>query len=523
MPGSHRRNRRLVRKGAAVAAAVVLGGVAGALAMLVPLTWSTLAWGEEHRTDERLLPGAVVAGVDVGGQPADAAEERVAEALEAVLARPMALTHDGRRWEVPLGELTARADAGEAIREALATTADASVVTLARARWGESTRTVDAAAAIEPDPEAAAELAAVAADDVERPPRDATVRWAGDGAALVEARPGLAVDRQAAAAELTELVAAGEADEVALAVEERPASVTADEIEPLLEPVAATAEAALDLPVTLRAGDDAWQVAPAELGAEPDTAALLASLRRTADRAEQARAALATTAGAPQSMPFTVDGEALRAFVAELADERIDREPRDAELDSADGWVDIVPARRGRELDRAAARDEVAAALAAGARTVELPVERTEPERTAEAFEHVLLVRQEERRLYHYVDGEIAADWPVAIGGGGSPTPTGVFAVGEKRRSPSWYNPDPDGWGEDMPEYIGPGPDNPLGMRALNWNRDGYDTLIRFHGTANVSSIGERASQGCVRLTNDDVVELFDRVPSGTPIVSVWG
>jgi lipoprotein-anchoring transpeptidase ErfK/SrfK len=135
----------------------------------------------------------------------------------------------------------------------------------------------------------------------------------------------------------------------------------------------------------------------------------------------------------------------------------------------------------------------------------------------------VLLVRQEERPLYHYVDGEIAADWPVAIGGGSSPTLTGLFTVGAKRRSPSWYNPDPDGWGEDMPEYIPPGPDNPLGMRALNWNRGGSDTLIRFHGAANVSSINQRASQGCVRLTNDDVLQLFDRLPSGTSIVSVWG
>jgi lipoprotein-anchoring transpeptidase ErfK/SrfK len=165
----------------------------------------------------------------------------------------------------------------------------------------------------------------------------------------------------------------------------------------------------------------------------------------------------------------------------------------------------------------------IAEALTAGRRTVELPVTITEPDRTADAYEHVLLVRQDERRLYHYADGEIAADWPVAIGGGGSPTPTGLFRVGAKRHSPSWHNPDPDGWGEDMPEYIGPGPDNPLGLRALNWNHHGSDTLIRFHGTANVQSIGERASQGCVRLTNDDVVELFDRVPSGTPIVSVRG
>ena len=71
-----------------------------------------------------------------------------------------------------------------------------------------------------------------------------------------------------------------------------------------------------------------------------------------------------------------------------------------------------------------------------------------------------------------------------------------------------------------MPEKIGPGPDNPLGLRALNWMQDGWDTLIRVHGTANVSSIGNAASHGCVRMTNPDVIELFDLVDTGTVILS---
>jgi lipoprotein-anchoring transpeptidase ErfK/SrfK len=92
-----------------------------------------------------------------------------------------------------------------------------------------------------------------------------------------------------------------------------------------------------------------------------------------------------------------------------------------------------------------------------------------------------------------------------------------------KRFEPTWYNPAPNGWGSDMPAVIGPGPDNPLGLRALNWNRGGADTLIRFHGTPNESSIGEAASRGCVRMFNSDVIELYDLVPSGTAIVSING
>jgi lipoprotein-anchoring transpeptidase ErfK/SrfK len=45
--------------------------------------------------------------------------------------------------------------------------------------------------------------------------------------------------------------------------------------------------------------------------------------------------------------------------------------------------------------------------------------------------------------------------------------------------------------------------------------------LIRFHGTPNEASIGQAASNGCVRMFNADVIELYDIVPSGTPIVSI--
>jgi hypothetical protein len=94
--------------------------------------------------------------------------------------------------------------------------------------------------------------------------------------------------------------------------------------------------------------------------------------------------------------------------------------------------------------------------------------------------------------------------------------------VGAKRFEPTWSNPALDRWGRDMPARIGPGPDNPLGVRALNWNRPGGgDTLIRFHGTPNEASIGTASSNGCVRMFNADVTELYDLVPSGVTILSV--
>lgn len=64
-----------------------------------------------------------------------------------------------------------------------------------------------------------------------------------------------------------------------------------------------------------------------------------------------------------------------------------------------------------------------------------------------------------------------------------------------------------------------PGLNNPLGARALYIFQDGRDTLYRVHGTPDWQSVGKATSSGCVRMLNQDVIDLFDRVPAGTPIV----
>lgn len=524
-----------------IAAAIGVGGAIGAAVTVAPLAWSTLSWADQHAAEGRLLSGTVVGGVDVGGLRADAARAAVTEAIEAELADTVTFTHDDDRWATRASRLVADIDAAGAVDRALDEGEAASLVTLARARWGDPGEAIAVDVTVEPDPEAVAAVVADIADDVDQDARDATIAWGGDGVELVEHRRGTKVDRDAAADALTAAVAAANTEDLDLPVDTEPVAVTTDEVAPLVDAVATTAHRTLERTVTLTAADQEWQVTAGELDAVPDTAAVLHKLRQsgdaTADADDDPTAVAdddptavqatgdASTSAAPDTReidtaPLEISDEALAGFVDEVAAE-VDRGVENAHLHYDDGWVEIAEARSGRELDRDAALDRIDAALRGDADTVDLPVESTEPTRTADAFHDVLLVRRGERKLYHYEDGEIARSWSVAVGGGGSPTPTGLFRVGAKRHSPTWHNPDPDGWGEDMPEKIEPGRNNPLGLRALNWNRNGYDTLIRFHGTANVSSIGTPASQGCVRLTNSDVLELYDLVPSGTPIVSV--
>ena len=64
-----------------------------------------------------------------------------------------------------------------------------------------------------------------------------------------------------------------------------------------------------------------------------------------------------------------------------------------------------------------------------------------------------------------------------------------------------------------------PGPNNALGARALYIFQNGEDTLYRLHGTREWSSIGKSVSSGCVRLINQDVIDLYTRVPSKARIV----
>lgn len=63
-----------------------------------------------------------------------------------------------------------------------------------------------------------------------------------------------------------------------------------------------------------------------------------------------------------------------------------------------------------------------------------------------------------------------------------------------------------------------PGPPNPMGARALYLYQGGRDTFYRIHGTYEMSAVGKATVAGCIRLFNQDIIDLYDRVPLGTPV-----
>ena len=127
-----------------------------------------------------------------------------------------------------------------------------------------------------------------------------------------------------------------------------------------------------------------------------------------------------------------------------------------------------------------------------------------------------------EKRLYYPVrdenDNILVISIPVGIGTDDNKSPLGEFRISEKRKNPFWYVPESIRKDNpDLPKVFPPGPDNPLGVRAMRLGR----TSFLMHGTSKKFGIGMRVSHGCIRMYNKDVVKLFEVVKVGTKVVSV--
>ena len=97
---------------------------------------------------------------------------------------------------------------------------------------------------------------------------------------------------------------------------------------------------------------------------------------------------------------------------------------------------------------------------------------------------------------------------------------SGVAAVGRKEEWPGW-TPTADEKRRlgQLPNYVEGGARNPMGARALYLYAGGKDTLYRIHGTNQPEYIGRAISSGCIRLTNEDVIDLYGRAKVGATVV----
>ena len=130
-----------------------------------------------------------------------------------------------------------------------------------------------------------------------------------------------------------------------------------------------------------------------------------------------------------------------------------------------------------------------------------------------------LVIDSDARYLYYVMPEGKAIRYGVTVGEEALAW-SGVARVGRKEEWPTW-TPTKDIKQRlgNIPDFVGPGPHNPMGARALYLYLGNKDTLYRVHGTNQPEYIGHAISSGCIRMTNEDVIDLYKRVKLGTTVV----
>jgi hypothetical protein len=277
------------------------------------------------------------------------------------------------------------------------------------------------------------------------------------------------------------------------------------------------ADSILDRTIEVQAGTHRWTATPRTLGTS-------VALDRAVDEALSVQSSFGWPARVVHRLfhrpvdrtvdvSVSYDRDAVQGFVQEAA-KQVHRPARDASLDFVDGAMHVVRSRSGATLRVSRAQAGVWGALRNGKDSVAIRVFSVAPTVTEDDLGKTIVVRTSINKLYLYDGVDLVKTYDVATGQPQYPTPLGQFEVVNKRINPTWINPALDTWGKGEPAQIPPGPDNPLGTRALDLSAPG----IRIHGTPDDASIGHAASHGCIRMHIPDSEDLFGRVDVGTRV-----
>jgi lipoprotein-anchoring transpeptidase ErfK/SrfK len=135
-----------------------------------------------------------------------------------------------------------------------------------------------------------------------------------------------------------------------------------------------------------------------------------------------------------------------------------------------------------------------------------------------------IIVSTGERKLYFILAGGKAIQYGVGVGRQGFEW-SGSAKIARKAEWPSWRPPkemiirERKKYGRELPAFVDGGPNNPLGARALYLYQGGRDTLYRIHGTNAPQTIGLALSSGCIRMLNEEVIDLYRRVRIGARVI----
>ena len=126
-----------------------------------------------------------------------------------------------------------------------------------------------------------------------------------------------------------------------------------------------------------------------------------------------------------------------------------------------------------------------------------------------------IVISTAERRMYYVLPGKQAIKYGVGVGRPGFEW-SGVKTISQKREWPDWTPPAQMlARRPDLPRHMKGGIENPLGARAMYLG----SSLYRIHGSNEPETIGQAVSSGCIRMTNEDVSDLYERAKVGTKVV----
>jgi lipoprotein-anchoring transpeptidase ErfK/SrfK len=129
-----------------------------------------------------------------------------------------------------------------------------------------------------------------------------------------------------------------------------------------------------------------------------------------------------------------------------------------------------------------------------------------------------IVVDSDARYLYYVMADNKAIRYGVTVGEDALSW-YGIAKVGRKEEWPTWTPTADIKKRMDVPNFVEGGPHNPMGARGIYLFQGSKDTLFRIHGTNQPEYIGQAISSGCIRLTNEDVIDLFNRVKMGSIVV----
>jgi lipoprotein-anchoring transpeptidase ErfK/SrfK len=260
-------------------------------------------------------------------------------------------------------------------------------------------------------------------------------------------------------------------------------------------------------------------VAGRKIALAPGDAKLAFDVKKSAHRAYNAGKA---AKGAKVDVPLyvTFDAKAVAAYAQKVAD-AVHVDARDATVDIGLKRITKVASRDGRSLNATALAAAASKALADPRlpRILQPALTTVHPKVTtgklASAYGTILTVDRGTFTLRLFKRLKFFKSYRVAVGQPAYPTPTGRFSITSKAVNPTWNVPNSPWAGALANESIPGGSDaNPLRARWM-----GLAGGVGIHGTNEPGSIGSRASHGCIRMTVPDVIDLYPRVPMGTPVV----